>query len=66
MTAGNNPIHKATIMPRGRALGMVATLPEGDQTSMSKKQMSAFMDMVSCTWLLLAWKTDASNFFLSA
>ena len=26
-----NPIHKATIIPRGRALGMVKRLPERDQ-----------------------------------
>jgi ATP-dependent metalloprotease len=41
LTDGADPIHKATIMPRGRALGMVMQLPEGDQTSMSKKQMKA-------------------------
>ncbi|GKY90529.1 hypothetical protein MPSEU_000026600 [Mayamaea pseudoterrestris] len=45
MTEGAQPIHKATIMPRGQALGMVTTLPDGDQTSQSKKQMIAFMDM---------------------
>jgi cell division protease FtsH len=28
------PIHKATIIPRGRALGMVKFLPEGDKYSM--------------------------------
>ena len=27
---GSDPIHKATIVPRGRALGMVMSLPEGD------------------------------------
>jgi ATP-dependent metalloprotease len=45
MTEGAQPIHKATIMPRGNALGMVTTLPDGDQTSQSKKEMLAFMDM---------------------
>eukprot|EP01038_Epipyxis_sp_PR26KG_P013825 gene13825-18539_t len=44
-TAGADPIHKATIMPRGRALGMVMQLPEGDQTSMSRKQMLARLDV---------------------
>lgn len=44
-TSGTDPIHKATIMPRGRALGMVMQLPDGDQTSMSKKQMLARMDV---------------------
>lgn len=28
-----DPIHKATIIPRGRALGMVMSLPEGDRHS---------------------------------
>ncbi|CAM9191094.1 unnamed protein product [Scytosiphon promiscuus] len=44
-TAGAHPVHKATIMPRGNALGMVMQLPEGDQTSMSRKQMLAKMDV---------------------
>lgn len=35
------PLHKATIMPRGQALGMVAQLPKKDMTSMSKAQMLA-------------------------
>ena len=32
-----DPLHKATIIPRGRALGMVMQLPEGDRYSMSYK-----------------------------
>ena len=32
----SDPIHKATIIPRGRALGMVMRLPEGDRVSMAK------------------------------
>lgn len=44
-TDGSDPIHKATVMPRGRALGMVMQLPDGDQTSMSRKQMLARMDV---------------------
>lgn len=44
-TDGADPIHKATIMPRGRALGMVMQLPDGDQTSMSRKQMIARLDV---------------------
>jgi ATP-dependent metalloprotease len=39
LTDGSRPIHKATIVPRGQSLGMVTSLPEGDQTSMSWKQM---------------------------
>ena len=37
------PIHKATIIPRGRALGMVMRLPEKDQLSMRKDQMKAHL-----------------------
>jgi cell division protease FtsH len=36
-----DPLHKATIIPRGRALGMVMQLPEGDRYSMSYKYMIA-------------------------
>ena len=35
----SDPIHKATIIPRGRALGMVMRLPEKDQLSMSREKM---------------------------
>ncbi len=35
----SDPLHKATIVPRGRALGMVMQLPEGDRYSMSYKYM---------------------------
>ena len=34
-----DPLHKATIIPRGRALGMVMQLPEGDRYSISYKWM---------------------------
>ncbi|AYV44897.1 cell division protein FtsH [Caulobacter flavus] len=36
-----DPVHKATIVPRGRALGMVMQLPEGDRYSMSFDQMTS-------------------------
>ena len=42
---GNLPIHKATIIPRGRALGMVQSLPERDQISQSRKEMIAHLAM---------------------
>ena len=45
LTAGAHPVYKATIMPRGQALGYVSQLPEGDQTSMSRKQMLARLDV---------------------
>ncbi|GAB4858419.1 ATP-dependent zinc metalloprotease FTSH 11, chloroplastic/mitochondrial [Ancistrocladus abbreviatus] len=44
-TEGAHPIHKATIMPRGSALGMVTQLPSSDDTSVSKKQLLARLDV---------------------
>ena len=38
---GADPVHKATIIPRGRALGMVMQLPEGDRYSMNFQQMTS-------------------------
>jgi cell division protease FtsH len=35
----SDPIHKATIIPRGRALGMVMRLPEADRISQSREQL---------------------------
>lgn len=43
--AGSVPIHKATIIPRGRALGMVQSLPERDQISQSYEEMIAHLAM---------------------
>ncbi|MDC1260757.1 ATP-dependent zinc metalloprotease FtsH [Pseudomonadota bacterium] len=37
----SDPIHKATIVPRGRALGMVMRLPVGDRVSMAKDKLYA-------------------------
>ncbi len=36
-----DPVHKATIIPRGRALGMVMQLPEGDRYSMNYTWMTS-------------------------
>jgi cell division protease FtsH len=36
-----DPVHKATIIPRGRSIGMVKQLPENDQISMTLEQMTA-------------------------
>jgi cell division protease FtsH len=36
-----DPVHKATIIPRGRALGMVMQLPEADKLSMNKEEMTS-------------------------
>ena len=37
----SDPIHKATIIPRGRALGMVMRLPERDQLSLTRAKLKA-------------------------
>jgi len=37
----SDPIHKATIIPRGRALGMVMRLPERDQLSVTRAKFKA-------------------------
>lgn len=37
----SDPIHKATIIPRGRALGMVMRLPESDKLSYHREKMYA-------------------------
>ena len=39
--SSSDPIHKATIIPRGRALGMVMRLPERDQISITREKMFA-------------------------
>ena len=42
---GSTPIHKATIIPRGRALGMVQSLPERDEVSQTYEQFIAMLAM---------------------
>jgi cell division protease FtsH len=37
----SDPIHKATIIPRGRALGMVMRLPESDRLSLKREKAKA-------------------------
>tara|TARA_R110000824_G_scaffold390760_4_gene587602 strand:+ start:19378 stop:21282 length:1905 start_codon:yes stop_codon:yes gene_type:complete len=39
--AASDPVHKATIIPRGRALGMVMRLPERDQVSVTREKLQA-------------------------
>ncbi|WP_298257667.1 ATP-dependent zinc metalloprotease FtsH [uncultured Litoreibacter sp.] len=41
----HDPIHKATIIPRGRALGLVMSLPERDQLSVSKTKYTSKIAM---------------------
>ena len=38
---GNDPLHKVTIVPRGRALGIAFTLPEDDRVSVTREQIEA-------------------------
>ena len=38
-----DPVHKATIIPRGRALGLVQSLPERDRMSHSREYLEAFL-----------------------
>jgi cell division protease FtsH len=41
----HDPIHKATIIPRGRALGLVLSLPERDQLSVSYRKYKSKIAM---------------------
>ena len=42
---GNDPLHKVTIVPRGRALGIAFTLPEDDRVSVTRQQLEARLVM---------------------
>mmetsp|Transcript_12806 Transcript_12806/g.38653 ORF Transcript_12806/g.38653 Transcript_12806/m.38653 type:complete len:698 (-) Transcript_12806:2204-4297(-) len=45
-TAGAHPIHKATIVPRGMALGMVMQLPDAEnEHSINRQQLQAKLDV---------------------
>ena len=41
-----DPVHKVTIIPRGRALGVTMQLPEGDRYSMDKQRMLATISVL--------------------
>jgi cell division protease FtsH len=43
---GNDPLHKVTIIPRGRALGVTMNLPERDRFSNTKKELEARLAMM--------------------
>jgi len=49
----HDPVHKVTIIPRGRALGVTFFLPEGDQISISQKQLESKLSTL--------YSTGASN-----
>ena len=43
MTAGTDPVHKVTIIPRGRALGLTAQLPVDDRYNYSRDYMEGML-----------------------
>jgi cell division protease FtsH len=45
-TPGLDPLHKITIVPRGRALGITASIPEEDRHSYSKDYLLAQLSML--------------------
>ncbi|KAJ3121724.1 hypothetical protein HK098_003457 [Nowakowskiella sp. JEL0407] len=44
-TPGAMPLHKVTVIPRGNALGVTVQLPEGDVTSVTRKELLARLDV---------------------
>jgi cell division protease FtsH len=44
-TAGSDPVHKVTIIPRGRALGVTHFLPEEDRVSINESEVLAKLTM---------------------
>ena len=44
-TPGCDPLHKVTIVPRGRALGLAFTLPVEDRYSITRQQLEAMLVM---------------------
>ena len=51
-----HPIHKATIIPRGRALGMVMQLPERDELSQTREQLACSVSYC------YGWKSSRRNY----
>jgi cell division protease FtsH len=43
---GNDPLHKVTIIPRGRALGVTMNLPETDRYSLKFREITAKLAMM--------------------
>ena len=46
LVPGNDPLHKVTIIPRGRALGVTMNLPERDRHAMRKSEIEARLAMM--------------------
>ncbi|MDC9701320.1 MAG: ATP-dependent zinc metalloprotease FtsH [Alphaproteobacteria bacterium] len=61
----SDPLHKATIIPRGRALGMVMQLPERDQLSLSFEQMTSRLTVMMggrvAEEMIFGWKNVTSG-----
>ena len=45
-TEGSDPVHKVTIIPRGRALGLTAQIPAEDKHNYSKKYLLGRLDIL--------------------
>ena len=45
-TEGTDPVHKVTIIPRGRALGVTVSLPKEDRSLRSKRYLLGKLDML--------------------
>jgi cell division protease FtsH len=46
LTPGTDPVHKVTIIPRGRALGVTQSLPEEDRVSVTESQLVARLSVL--------------------
>ncbi len=46
LVPGNDPLHKVTIIPRGRALGVTMNLPERDRLALRKSEIEARLAMM--------------------
>jgi cell division protease FtsH len=46
LVPGNDPLHKVTVIPRGRALGVTMNLPERDRYSFRKNEIEARLAMM--------------------
>jgi len=45
-TVGSDPLHKVTIVPRGRSLGLTMSLPERDSYGFTKKELEGKVDVM--------------------
>jgi ATP-dependent metalloprotease FtsH len=45
LTKGAMPLHKVTVIPRGNALGVTVMLPDGDQSSITREELIASIDV---------------------